>query len=331
MRLTFHAINDPPDGSAWQALAHTLWPAYRRWYTKEGIANRPTYRDCRQALLRHMPEFVPQWERLVELAGGGDLVARFLSLYSPPAYLSACSQAVWPGPEPLLVRNYDYTTLGFDAVALRTEWGGRQVLGTSDCLIGLVDGINDAGLVVSLTFGGQREVGQGFGMPIILRYILQTCTTTPQACAVLKRIPSHMAYNVTVVDAERRVKTAQVAPDQATLITHSPVATNHQTRGGHGHWQAHARMTATVEREQYLLRRLMLHEDSAEHFIAAFLRPPLYSLAFDRGFGTLFTASYWPQRRAMEYRWPHYVWPLELTKFQPAQRVIEYPVADTPY
>ncbi|MEZ5912154.1 MAG: hypothetical protein R3D84_07965 [Paracoccaceae bacterium] len=31
----------------------------------------------------------------------------------------------------------------------------------SDGLWGLVDGVNDAGLVVSLTFGGRREVGEG--------------------------------------------------------------------------------------------------------------------------------------------------------------------------
>ncbi len=327
MRLTFHAIDDPSDGSAWTALAGALWPAYRRWYTQEGIANRPTYRDCRAALVQHMPELVPQWERLVDLAGGGDLVARFLSLYEPPAYLSGCSQAVWPGPEPLLVRNYDYTTAGFDAVCLRTAWGGRRVMGTSDCLIGLVDGINDAGLVVSLTFGGQREVGSGFGMPIILRYVLQTCTRTAEAGQALARIPSHMAYNVTIVDADRQILTVQVAPGEPALVTHAPVATNHQSRSS---WQARARMTATVERERYLLHRLMLHEDSAEHFIGAFLRPPLYSLAFDRGFGTLFTAAYWPRRRTMSYRWPHYEWPLSLDQFQPAQRLIDYPVASHP-
>jgi len=325
LRLTFHAIADTPDGAPWRHLAELLWPGYRRWYSQQGIVNRPTYRECLLALKQHMPELVPEWERLVELGGGGDLFARFLSLWEPPAYLSGCSQAVWPGPEPLLVRNYDYTTAGFDAVCLRSSWGGREVMGTSDCLIGLVDGVNDAGLVVSLTFGGQREVGSGFGMPIILRYVLQTCGTTAEAVAVLERVPSHMAYNVTVVDAERRIMTVQVAPGMPALVTHAPVATNHQARGGA--WQAHARMTATVEREQYLLRRLMLHEDSAEHFVGAFLRPPIYSLAFERGFGTLYTAAYWAQRREMTYRWPHYVWPLSLQHFEPAQRVIDYPVA----
>jgi predicted choloylglycine hydrolase len=323
MRLSFHAIADGADGAAWAALAHRLWPAYRRWYESQGLFDRPTYRDCRAALVRHMPEFVSEWERLVALAGGGDVVARFLSLYNPPAYASACSQAVWPGREPLLVRNYDYTSLAFDGVCLHTQWGGRAVMGTSDCLVGLVDGINDAGLALSLTFGGRRDVGDGFGVPIILRYVLQTCASTAQAGAALRRIPSHMAYNVTAVDAKRQVITAQLTPGRPTRITSAAVATNHQP-GGPAADRAH--MTATVERERYLLRRLMLHDDSAEHFVGAFLRPPLYSLAFERGFGTLFTAAYWPRKRALTYHWPGYEWPLSLTDFVPATREIAYPV-----
>jgi predicted choloylglycine hydrolase len=110
-----------------------------------------------------MPEIVPLYEALCEQAGGGDHRARFLSFYCPPPYLSGCSQAIWPGAEPVLVRNYDYSPGAFDALLLRTGWQGRAVMGVSDGLWGLVDGINDAGLAVSLTFGGRRVVGDGFG------------------------------------------------------------------------------------------------------------------------------------------------------------------------
>jgi predicted choloylglycine hydrolase len=324
VRLSFHAISDDADGRAWQALFRRLWPAYQRWYLQEGVSARPTYVDCRRALVRHMPQWVATWERLVDLAGGGDLAARFLSLYEPPPYLSACSQAVWPGEQPLLVRNYDYAAHAFDATCLRTTWGGRAVLGTSDCLVGLVDGMNDAGLAVSLTFGGRRDVGSGFGVPLILRYLLQTCDSTPDARRALADLPSHMAYNITVVDARRDVCTAYLTPGQTTVLTHTPVATNHQNQVD---WVAHARMTATVERERFLLQRLMLHEDAPEQFVAAFLRPPLYSLAFDRGFGTLYTAAYRPTEGRLTYHWPHYAWDLQLAGFEPSGREVQYPVA----
>ena len=51
-------------------------------------------------LRAHMPELVPAYERVVELAGGGDLAARMLSLYRPPPYLAACSQGVWSRTAP---------------------------------------------------------------------------------------------------------------------------------------------------------------------------------------------------------------------------------------
>ena len=42
----------------------------------------------------------------------------------------------------------------------------------SDCLWGLLDGINDAGLAVSLAFGG-RATREGFGIPLVVRYLLE--------------------------------------------------------------------------------------------------------------------------------------------------------------
>ena len=67
-----------------------------------------TYPTCRRELERHMPELVPTYERLVELAGGGDVAARMLSLWRPPGFIVGCSQAAWTRDVPMLVRNYDY-------------------------------------------------------------------------------------------------------------------------------------------------------------------------------------------------------------------------------
>ncbi|HET9032025.1 MAG TPA: C45 family peptidase [Dokdonella sp.] len=326
MYLTFNAIADDPGSSIWQGLFQRLWPAYRRWYLRDGHLARPTYLDCRRALEVHMPEFVPRWRRLVELAGDGDVAARFLSLWCPPAYDSACSQAVWPGEEPLLVRNYDYSAKYFDAVCLHTHWGPQQVIGTSDCLVGLVDGINESGLALSLTFGGRNVVGVGFGVPIVLRYVLETCTTAEQAATTLARIPVHMAYNVTALDRAGHRTTVFLAPDRAALVTNSPVATNHQP-GDAGSIDAY--QTATIERERFLLGRLMLHEDPAERFIGAFLRPPLFSLAYERQRGTLYTAALWPRQHKLSYRWPHAEWTLSLDSFEPGSRRIVHPAAES--
>ena len=322
MELLWRAVSEADPGPKWAGLFREYWPDYRHWWLREGADARPTYLTCLQALQRHMPEIVPLYERLCSLAGGGDLAARFLSFYGPPPYLSGCSQAIWPGAEPVLVRNYDYNPQAFDRLILHTGWQGRRVVGTSDGLWGLVDGMNDAGLAISLTFGGRRVVGDGFGVPLILRYVLQTCTTTAEAAAVLARVPTHMSYNVTVLDASRNYVTAMMAPDRPARITHAAVATNHQDRV---EWSAHARFTATVERERFLLQRLTLHVEPEARFVGAFLKPPLYSTAFAQGFGTLYTAAYRPRLGQMELRWPRASWPFDINDFHEGQMMIHTP------
>lgn len=320
--MLWRAISEAEPGPKWAGLFAEYWPDYYRWWLKEGDRMRPTYTQSRRAMMTHMPEIVPLYDQLCELAGGGDHTARFLSFYCPPPYLSGCSQAIWTGSEPVMIRNYDYNPNAFDSVILHTNWQGRRVMGVSDGLWGLVDGMNDAGLAISLTFGGRREVGTGFGVPLILRYVLQTCKTAEQAGEVLARVPTHMSYNVTVLDKKRQYLTAMMAPDRPAVLTHAAVATNHQDTV---EWVSHARFTATVERERYLLQRLTLHRDPQEKFIGAFLKPPLYSTAFNVGFGTLYTAVYRPRKQEMEVRWPGAVWPLSMKAFVEGGRQVSLP------
>ena len=320
--LTFRAITEDRPGPKWAALFAEYRKSYLDWWSREGLSGRPTYLECKRALQTHMPEIAPLYDQLVDLVGGGDMEARFLSFYCPPRYLSGCSQAVWPGDAPLLVRNYDYNPDAFDAVVLKSGWQGRQVIAMTDGLFGVVDGMNDAGLAVSLTFGGRQEVGEGFGVPLILRYVLQTCETTKEAGEVLKRVPCHMSYNVTVLDSDRRFLTAYLAPDKPTLLTHAAVATNHQERV---EWKSHARLTATVERERYLLQRLSLHPETQEKFTRTFLKPPLYSLAFRQGFGTLYTAAYRPDEGRVDYLWPTRRWRKEFHDFEADSVSIAFP------
>lgn len=322
MPLTFRAVAEDGTGSRLGGVFAEFWPAYHKWWAREGLAARPTYMECRRAIRRHMPEILDLYDEVVEQVGGGDAQARFLSFYCPPRYLSGCSQAIWQGDEPLLVRNYDYSPRAFDAVVLKTRWQGRKVMGMSDGGWGILDGVNDAGLAVSLTFGGRQEVGEGFGVPLILRYVLQTCGSAREACAVLSRVPCHMSYNVTVLDRSRDFATVYLTPDRPAVVAHTPVATNHQERV---EWASHARFTATVERERFLLQRLTLHPETQDRFIQAFLRPPLYSTAFAQGFGTLYTAAYRPDLGEMELHWPGTAWYQKFGQFTEDMRRVLLP------
>ena len=124
-------------GSAFAAEFAAAWSAYRGWYLREGEQARPTYAESREAVGRHLPELLDDYDRAVEVVGGGDLEARLLSQWCPPPAVAACSIAMLAAPEPYLVRNYDYPPLLFDALALRTRWSGRAVLGMADLGLGL--------------------------------------------------------------------------------------------------------------------------------------------------------------------------------------------------
>ncbi len=327
MERNFEALAENLPGPKWQSLFQRHWPAYQRWFLSDGHKARPPYLSSLRTLRQHMPELIPTYEKLVELAGGGDLAARFLSLYCPPAYLTGCSLAVCLGSPQLLVRNYDYSPRLFEGVILKSTWNGQAVIATSDCLWGVVDGLNEDGLSVSLTFGGRRVVGKGFGVPLLLRYILEFCTRTAEAVAVLKRVPSHMAYNVTVLDREGAFRTVFIAPDRPALVKTMAVTTNHQQQV---EWHQHAQATATLERERFLRFRLRESTDDPDKLVQAFLRSPVYSTAYGRGFGTLYTAIYRPLEGEVEYRWPNGIWRQSFDAFEEGCRAVRFPhVPDT--
>lgn len=312
MKVFLQSITEAVPGNKWQWLFKQRWPAYHEWFLKQGDAKRPKYLTCETQLRRYMPELMPTYEKLVELAGGSDQAARFLSLYCPTPYFAGCSQAVWTRDDPMLIRNYDYDPLLWDAILLHSSWNGRSVIGMSDCLWGVLDGINASGLCVSLAFGGRRVVGDGFGMPLILRYILETCETTVQAQHVLTRVPSHMAYNVTVLDALGAHATVMISPGREAIISRSRLATNHQEQV---EWNEHACVTATLDRAHFLSLRLHDESETSARFQSHFLMPPLYQSKFEQGWGTLYTAVYQPSQRSALYRWPGFELETSLENF----------------
>jgi predicted choloylglycine hydrolase len=303
---------DEPGDQIGQHLAQ-VWPAFRRWW-REGANTRPTAGQARAALEEHMPELIPVWQRLAAMLPDDADAGAALALWNPPPFLTGCSQAaVLPGG-PALIRNYDWDYRLFDAVVARTAYTGhRRVLGTLDCLWGLLDGINDAGLAVSLTFGGRPQVGEGFGIPLVIRYVLEVCGTLEEAVPVLRQVPVHMSYNVTVLDGSGRWATAYLAPDRPARITDRAVVTNHQ---GDVEWAPYAAAIRSVEREEHLEELLAAGTD-VSGVIAACLGPPLYATRFHEGFGTLYTAGYRPAEGGVSYHWPGQSWEQSLGKFQP--------------
>ncbi|HLA34086.1 MAG TPA: C45 family peptidase [Rhodocyclaceae bacterium] len=300
----FHAVDEADPGEKWLAHYRAAMPNYRRWFASEGELKRPSLAECRAAMQTYMPEMIPLWEHLIDIAAADADDARLLSFYCPAPNLAGCSQAVWTRYTPTLVRNYDYSPDYCEGRIMKTRWGATQVIASTDCLWGVLDGMNEHGLSVSLSFGGKGAVAKGFSIPIVLRYVLETCYGVDDAVKTLCRVPAHMAYNITLVDAYGQVRTVELAPYAPPQVTYKPFAVNHQ---GDFALSNYAMFSHSHERQQFIVGKLFDPHSSIESFVDAFEYNPLYASNYDQGFGTLYTAIYNPQLRAMEYRWPQRV------------------------
>lgn len=302
VQFQLQCLSERDLGPIWANHFRQIWPHCKVWYLSEGLLRRPRYSTCLEALETYLPELEPVYHHLVDLVGGSDLAARFLSLYDPPPYMAGCSQAVWTDSELFLVKNYDYSPDLFEKTLFFSQWL-KPVIGMLDCTWGLLDGMNGDGLVASLTFGGKKKIGEGFGAPLILRYLLETCSSTAEAMIKISKIPCHMAYNVTLLDASGAFVQAFLAPDTPAVFCEDPVTTNHQLEAD---WPEYAAFSKTKERHQFLTQHLHTPGTQAEPFIGQFLKPPLYNLNFKHQFGTLYTAVYRPEEQALELRFPNH-------------------------
>jgi predicted choloylglycine hydrolase len=299
------------------------WPAYRRWYLQESDTARPDMDEAISQLRQYMPELLPVYEQLRALLPDDPLIARFLTLYNPPAFIAGWSQGVWPGPPAVLLRNYDFPARLWDAEVTMTGWNGTRVIGMSDCAWGLLDGINEHGLTGSLSFGGRSVRGDGFAVTLVLRYVLEFCSSVPEAVAVLRRVPINMAYNITLVDASGDCRTVMVSPDQGCQVIDLPYATNHQLSSHPQHMEF---MPDSRTRAAFLSTRLSDPNETLPHLKALFMQPPLYRAVRDaQGWGTLYSACYCPLEGSAEFFWPGQSMSKSFDAFGDEELLIQFP------
>ncbi|MFL5333127.1 MAG: C45 family autoproteolytic acyltransferase/hydrolase [Geminicoccaceae bacterium] len=321
IEVTFRAVAEDQPGAVLRAQFERTWASYRHWYLRDGEAARPSFVRCRRMLREHLPELLPTWERLVELVGGGDLEARFLSLYNPPAFVAGCTQALWTHRTPALVRNYDYAPSLFDGLILRSALNRTGVVAMADCIWGVLDGINEHGLAVSLAYGGRQPVGDGFAITVVLRYILEFCAEVAEAVAVLKRVPIHVGYNVALIDRRGRHATVFVAPDRPARVEPWLVSANRQAQDGRPDEPS---VQDSALREAVVQARLSDPGSGLGQVIDGFLAEPVWRDPVRHGWGTLYTACYLPAEAAVSLRWRGSEWRQAVDTFEVGQRTIEF-------
>ncbi|MER6816277.1 C45 family peptidase [Spirillospora sp. NPDC000708] len=304
---TFHAIEiGDGDGGDGRRAAHvrpTMMGAESR-LTEEGRTPQGAVR-ARGLFEVHMPELVPALDRLAgQLAT--PWAGTLLTLAAVRPFFSGCTQI---GGKGALLRNYDFAPDHCEATIV-SSYFLRPVIGMQEAGWGLLDGMNDAGLAISLTFGGRFVHGPGFAIPLVLRYLLETCQTVDEAIGRLRTIPVAIPQNVTLVDPDQAV-TVFVGPDIPLIEAADSCATNHQ----------HLPVPDEQERSTRTRKRLAAVQVAGVD-VTAMLRPPLYQYGYDQWLGTVYTAHYHPARGHVTYHWPGEHWEQSFTRFSPGTRTI---------
>ncbi len=171
-----------------------------------------------------MPELAPALDRLAEAVDrpGAATLLSHLTLKSP---FAGCTQTSVEG---ILLRNYDFEARYCDRVIVRSNFL-RPVLGMNDVLWGMLDGVNDAGLAVSLTYGGRPDFRPGLSVLLVVRYLLETCDTVAEAGKAVRRLPFATVQNLTLVDRSRSMSVF-VGPDREAALAPEVCVANHQDR-----------------------------------------------------------------------------------------------------
>jgi predicted choloylglycine hydrolase len=302
-------------GEAWLARFAAGRDEAERWYRGQGLANPPSAAECREAISRHMPELLPYYDRACALVGDDELGHRILSHYRPPPETHGCTQAIWLGEDgPALVRNYDYS---LDVVTGRfelTSWSGREVIAKAQRPWGgCIDGMNEDGLVASLTFGGGGGGGGhglGFSIILMLRYLLETCRHVDQAIAALSRIPVATSQNVTLLDRSGAFATLFLGPDRKPAVSRGRTCANHQEIVAANDSPA---VRNSIERERAALVALDDPAATLSSLTARFLERPLYSRR--TASCTVYTAVYRPAELRVDYVWPGAMWTQRIGRF----------------
>jgi predicted choloylglycine hydrolase len=226
---------------------------------------------------------------------------------------AACSLLTYNRGRNVLLRNYDYPPLLCDNTVLSSSWHGNRVMAMTDCLWGALDGVNEHGLSVAIAFGGRPVVGDGFGIGLVVRYLLEFATSVDAAVAMLHRIPIQLTYNIALVDASGRSEIVYVAPDREPIVSGAVTAANRQ---GPTMWPEHAEFCATVPREEAMAQAMADPYVEVPSLVDRFLESPIHRSTATSTWGTVYTAAYDSDYRLLELSWPDDRWTLSLHDFR---------------
>lgn len=184
--------------------------------------------ECIPLYQQYFPEIL---EEIQGIADGQTcpvqkLRAFLFSMYAmPPACHCSCFGISKKGCL-LLGRNSDFLTELEETnrnVIYHFETNSYSFTGNTTAFVQMEDGINEKGLAVGLTSVFPRIIKPGFNAGMLLRYLLEKCSSAEHALEELQRLPISSAQTITFADISGSVAVAECDADQVHITQASDI------------------------------------------------------------------------------------------------------------
>ncbi len=88
--------------------------------------------------------------------------------------------------------------------------GAYAFNGNTTAFVEIEDGMNEHGLAVGLTSVFPHEIPPGFNAGLLLRYLLETRKSVPEAVHKMKNVPVASAQTFTLADADGEIAVIEI-------------------------------------------------------------------------------------------------------------------------
>ncbi|MFB5662395.1 C45 family autoproteolytic acyltransferase/hydolase [Alteribacillus sp. HJP-4] len=248
--------------------------------------------EVKHLLNRIAPEFLEELEGLAEGMRWPlyDVLHEY-SGYQGNKVRAGCSSVMQNG---MYIRNYDYYPKTYEGRFVFLNPKGRfATAGFAQRATGRTDGMNSRGFAAGYHFVNRIKPADGLVCSTICRILLEQCSSTTEAIALLKELPHRHAFNYSLYDSQGHAAVVE-ASARGTVVrkTRSNYCTNHFISNELSKENCH------YLKDSYRREKRLAEIDWSTHTeAAAFQRfnhstDEIYSNQYSNWSGTMHTALY---------------------------------------
>ncbi|MCG8328413.1 MAG: C45 family autoproteolytic acyltransferase/hydrolase [Chitinophagales bacterium] len=167
-------------------------------------------------LQRYYPEVVEEIKGFAKgIQDSDENLAAFLLSIGVLDSTAQCSVFAFKNDnEVFFGRNYDmlFAFKKFTESSLIVPQNKYAYIAQSDVFIGRVDGVNEKGLAIAISFVNGTSVAPGINFHFVVRKVLEDCATTAQAIQLIESIPVSTNNNFIIADQKGHLVVVESSP-----------------------------------------------------------------------------------------------------------------------